>query len=150
MGKFTVETTIARQPDEVFAYMSNYENELEWQAGHVIEVVPEPAGPIRQGTRIHKVRKTPNGELRFTMEVTSVDKAARSWEELTTSSMLTGSINRWQVLAEGNGSRVRLNATFRAKGLGKLLLPLITRSAEKGMHAEFANLKHILEGEPEA
>ena len=43
------------------------------------------------------------------------------------------------------GSRVRLEAEMHAQVFGRILLPLIDRSARRDLQAEFANLKKVLE-----
>jgi len=76
MGIVIVETFIARPPEEVFAYLREYANEAKWQSGHVSEVIVEPPGPARVGTRVHKVRRTPSGEQRFTIEISEMDETS--------------------------------------------------------------------------
>jgi hypothetical protein len=53
----------------------------------------------------------------------------------------------WQVTAVNGGSQVRLTAEMHAQGLWRLLLPIIDRSAQKDLEAEFGNLKKILEAD---
>jgi hypothetical protein len=65
MAPFTLETAIARPADQVFAYLRDYSNQREWQGANVLEVVVEPPGPAREGTRVHKARHTPHGDAAF-------------------------------------------------------------------------------------
>jgi uncharacterized protein YndB with AHSA1/START domain len=145
MGTLVIETFIARPPEEVFAYLRDYANEAKWQSEHVAEVIVEPPGPAKVGTRFHKRRRTPMGEQRFTEEVTEMDEAARRWTDVTMTGPFRGTKGSWQVLAEANGSRVRLVAEMRANGLFRLLLPMIDRSVRHDLQGEFANLKRLLE-----
>jgi hypothetical protein len=146
MRTIVVETPIARPADHVFAYLRNHTNQLEWQAAHVMSVEVEPPGPSETGTRVHKVRRTPMGELSFTEQVIALDEAERRWTERTISGGIQGTEITWQVLPSGGDSTIRLEAAFRAKGVQKLLLPLIRRSAAKDWDTEFATLKELLEG----
>ena len=150
MGTISVEIFIARPPQQVFEYLRDYANEAKWQSDHVAQVIVEPPGPAKVGTRFHKVRRTAMGEQRFTEEVTEMDEASRRWTDVTMTGPFRGTTGAWQILVEEGGSRVRLIATMRAQGLWRLLLPMIDRSAAKDLHAEFMNLKTVLESTPQA
>ena len=150
MGTIIVETFIARPPGEVFEYLRDLSNQAKWQSEHVSEVRVEPPGPARVGTRYHKVRRTGGGEQRFTEEITEMDETSRRWTDVTLTGPFRSTKGSWQILAEDGGSRVRLTADMRANGLWRLLLPLIDRGAEIDLHAEFANLKQMLESAPRA
>lgn len=145
MSTVKIEVFIARPPDEVFSYLRDYANQRIWQAGNVIELTVEPPGSAKVGTHIHKARRTPGGEQRFTMEVTEMDESARRWTENTITGSLRGTKALWHILSEGNGSRVKHAVEFHATGFSKLLLPLIGLAARKDFDSEFANLKKILE-----
>jgi hypothetical protein len=145
MSTVKIEIFVARTPDEVFAYVRDYANQAIWQKENIIELTVEPPGPANVGTRIHKARRTPGGEVRFTMEITEMDESAGRWAEQTITGSLQGTQATWQVLPEGNGSKVIHIAEFHATGFSKLLLPLITSAARKDFNSEFANLKKILE-----
>jgi hypothetical protein len=150
VGIINVETFIARPPQEVFAYLRDYANEAKWQSEHVSEAVVDPPGPAKVGTRVHKVRRTGGGEQRFIIEISEMDETSRRWTDVTLTGPFRGTKGSWQVLAEEGGSRVRLTAEMSATGLWRLLLPLIDRSANKDLRAEFANLKRMLESAPQA
>jgi hypothetical protein len=145
MGTIIVETFIARPPAEVFGYLRDYANEAQWQTAHVSQSVVEPPGPAQVGTRVHKVRRTSGGEQKFTIQITEMDETSRRWTDLTITGPFRGTKGSWQVLAEMNGSRVRLAAEMQAQGLWRLLLPVIDRSARRDLQEEFANLKQVLE-----
>lgn len=145
MGTVIVETFIARTPDEVFAYLRDYSNEAKWQGAHVSQSIVEPPGPATVGTKVHKIRKTPDGEQRFTIEITEMDERARRWVDVTLSGSFRGTKGSWQVTPENGGSRVRLVAEMKAAGLWRLILPLIDSTARKDLPVEFANLKKVLE-----
>lgn len=145
MGTVVVETFIARPPNEVFAYLRDYSNEAKWQSQHVSQSIVEPPGPAKVGTKVHKVRRTPGGEQRFTIEITEMDEAARRWVDVTITGSFRGTKGTWQVTPEHGGSKVQLVAEMNATGLWRLLLPLIDSTARKDLPVEFANLKKVLE-----
>ena len=148
MAPFTLETAIVRPADQVFAYLRDYANQREWQGPNVLEVVVEPPGPARIGTRVHKARRTPMGTQRFTEEVVELDEAARRWTERTISGGLTGTEITWHVIDDAPGAKLRFSAELRGKGTTRLLLPLIRRAAAKDWVAEQQRLKRELEGRP--
>lgn len=145
MGTIIVETFIARQPAEVFDYLRDYTNEAKWQSSHVSQSLVEPPGPARVGTRVHKIRQTSGGKQKFTIEVTELDETSRRWTDVTMTGPFRGTRGSWQVLAENDGSRVRLEAEMHAQGFWRILLPVIDRSARRDLQDEFVNLKKVLE-----
>jgi hypothetical protein len=147
MGTIVIETFIARSPEEVFTYLRDISNQARWQSEHVSEVIVEPPGPAKVGTRYHKVRRTPTGEQRFTEEIVEMDETAWHWMDVTRTGPFRGTKGSWQVLAETGGACVRLTAEMHAQGFWRLLLPVIDRSARKDLEAEFAYLKKVLESD---
>ena len=49
-----VAVEIDRDPEQVWAVISDYEQDLRWRKG-ILEMTPEPAGPPQVGTRTHEV-----------------------------------------------------------------------------------------------
>lgn len=145
MSTFSIGIVIERPPDEVFAYLRDYANQKIWQAENLIELSVEPSEPIKVGTKVHKVRQTPGGKEKFTMEISRIDLSARQWTEDTISGSLQGTKAVWTVQPEGKASRVSHTIEFQAAGFKKLLLPIIRKSARKDFESEFAKLKEILE-----
>jgi uncharacterized protein YndB with AHSA1/START domain len=67
--------TINRPVDEVFAFLTNPENELQWRSS-VKEIGAE--GPVGVGTRIHHVVKGPGGiGIPADIEVTAYEPTTR-------------------------------------------------------------------------
>ena len=75
MIDFTVDTEIARQPGDVFAYVSDPGNLSNWQT-NTISAVAETAGPVGVGTRFREVHSAPGGkELESLVEVSEYEPA---------------------------------------------------------------------------
>ncbi len=110
-----IETPIARSADEVFDHLRDHSNQLEWQAGNVKSVAVEPPGPSAAGTRIHKTRRTPMGDLSFTEEMIDLDLGERRWTERTISGGIRGTEITWRVIPTDSGSTVRLEARMAAE-----------------------------------
>ena len=142
MGKFMVETFIARPPDEVFAYLRDVSNQKVWQAENVVEVTVEPPGRANVGTRFHKVRRTPMGEQRFTEEVTELDETARRFADNTISGSLRGTKGTWEVQPEemdrGCAAQWRCTAPVYSDCCCRWSLG----QRNKTLESEFANLKN--------
>ena len=51
MIKLEISIIVSRPIEEVFAYVSDFRNAAQWQAG-VVEVRQTPEGPVRKGTQI--------------------------------------------------------------------------------------------------
>jgi uncharacterized protein YndB with AHSA1/START domain len=147
MGVIVLETAIARPTADVFSYMRDHSHQMQWQAGHVLTLDVEPPGPAHVGTKVHKTRRTPMGQVSFTEEVTDLDETGRSWTELTTTGGLRGTTVSWEVQEEGQGTRVRLTASMHGRGMMRVMLPMIRRSARDAWESELANLKQLLESE---
>ena len=83
MIDFTVETTIARPPADVFAYVSDPDKLATWQT-NTVSAVKEGDGPFGLGTRMREVHRAPGGkELPSIVEVSEYEPdtrlALRSW-----------------------------------------------------------------------
>ena len=140
------EVSIFRPPDEVWAYLSDWRHEFEWQPGW-LEVVVTPEGSIRPGTRKTKVRRTPIGVQSLTVEATRVDLAAREWDDLVVDGLAAGSIGRYRVAPDGAESRATIDVETPSRGARRLLGPIIGRSSGAVLQAGIGRLKQILETE---
>jgi hypothetical protein len=144
MGSMHFEVSIGRPADEVWAYLADWRHEFEWQPGW-LEVTVVPPGPVRVGTRKTKVRRTPLGVQSLTVEATRFDEAAREWDDLVVDGLAKGSIGRYRIVAGGTGTRLVVDVETRARGIGRLLGPLIDRSSGSVLRAGLERLKGILE-----
>jgi hypothetical protein len=144
MGHRELTIHIERLPADVWAYLSDWRHEIEWQEGW-LEVSVEPLGPIQPGTRKTKARRTALGIQRLTVEATRVDEAGREWEDKVIAGLATGTTSRCRIVAEGAGARVEMAMETPSRGLARLLTPLIERSAATVVGDGLERLKHILE-----
>jgi len=147
MGSHHFEVVIGRAPDTVWRYLADPSHELEWQQG-VVSSVHVPAGPVAVGTRKTKVRRTPMAEQRFVVEYTRVDEAAREWDDLVVEGSVAGSTGRYRVSPDGLGSRVVLDVRMTARGIARLLMPVIDSTTRRDLKGGFERLKEVLEAAP--
>jgi hypothetical protein len=146
MSHAEFEVHIDRSPDEVWAYLTDWRHDMDWQPGW-LEVSVDPVGPLRQGTRKTKVRRTPLGVQALTVEATRVNNADREWSDAVVSGLATGTTGHSQILTDGAGSRVRIAIETPRHGLARWLAPLIERSSGAVIAQGLGRLKGLLEGD---
>jgi uncharacterized protein YndB with AHSA1/START domain len=135
---------IARLPEEVFAYATDPARFGEWQ-DDVVEVRVEGGGPPRVGARFTTTRKVGGAERTMTQEVTELD-APRRWAAAGVDGPVRPSAAiTVEPLGDGAGSRVTFALDFEGHGIGRPLLPMIRRQAEKQAPRSYRKLKERLE-----
>lgn len=145
--ELTGSIVIHRPADEVFAYLRTYENQATWE-DFVLEARSEPPGPAQVGTRVHKLRRTPIAEERFTVEVVEMDPVARRWADVAVDGNLADTRIDWQVTPVDGGCRVDVKVTLRASGLWGRILPVVWRTARHQLRMELDSLRRLLEAAP--
>lgn len=144
MAAVTDSITIARTPDEVFAYTTDLAQRKEWQPT-VVEVIAETAEPMRTGSRARETRRVTGGPRTFGWELTAYDRP-RSWAFRGTDGPVRpfGTMR----LSPSNGgaeTHVELEIDFVGRGAGKILALLARRDARKQVPRELQQLRHRLE-----
>ncbi|MEA2390489.1 MAG: hypothetical protein QOK31_598 [Solirubrobacteraceae bacterium] len=134
---------ISRPPEEVFAYIDDFERHGEWQ-DNVQSARAETDGPTRVGTRIVETRRVPGGPREFTYEITEHDPP-----RLAAFRVLNGPVRpvgRLKVEPSGAGATYTVELALEGHGFGKLIAPLARRDARKQLPLDLARLKQKLEG----
>jgi hypothetical protein len=145
MTRETTGSVIIRRPaDEVFSYLRTYDNEAAWE-DFVLEARSEPPGPAVVGTRVHKVRRTPVGQERFTIEIIELDEATRRWVDVAIDGYLKDTRIEWQVTPVEGGCRVDVKVELHGHGLLKSIMPVVRRTARHQLRTELDSLKRVLE-----
>lgn len=135
---------IRRSADEVFTYLRTYDNEAAWE-DFVLEARSEPPGPAVVGTRVHKLRRTPVGQERFTIEVIEMDEVNRRWVDVAIDGHLKDTRVEWKVTPEGDGCKVEVKLELHAHGLLKGIMPVVRRTARHQLRTELESLRRVLE-----
>jgi Polyketide cyclase / dehydrase and lipid transport len=146
MGHTEYEVHVERSPAAVWAYLTDWRHDRDWQEGW-LEVTVDPAGPLRPGTRKTKVRRTPIGTQGLTVEATRVDDIEREWTDVVVKGLAAGTTGHCRILPEGAGSRVRISMDTPRHGLARWLAPIIERSSGPVIGGGMARLRDILEGD---
>jgi uncharacterized protein YndB with AHSA1/START domain len=135
---------IARRPEDVFSYATDFSHFPEWQGG-VVSARPEGDSPLGVGSRAVVTRRVGPRRSARTEEITELTPP-RAWEVRGVGGPLTaiakGTI---EPLDDGERSRVTIGIDFEAHGIGKLIVPLVRRQAQRQLPKNEQQLKEMLE-----
>ena len=142
MAPISTSVEIARSPQDVFAYISDFSRHPEWQEG-LVTVKVETEGPLRVGTRVVHRRKVGPQTVATTSEITTYDPSRMvAFRGVDGPIRGTGS---QRVEPAGDGSRVSFEMELEGHGFGKLMLPMARKQAARQVAASHQKLKQILE-----
>jgi uncharacterized membrane protein len=129
--------------DEVFAYIADQRNALQWQSG-VVEITRLTDGPPRVGTRHSFVRKFVGRRMEATNEYTVYEPLKRIGFKTTSGSVPVEASYLFE--STGGGTKLTSLIELGPGGFPGLLEPLIARSLRRELKGNFAELKRRLEG----
>jgi uncharacterized protein YndB with AHSA1/START domain len=140
MTRFRTAVEIARPRADVFAYVAEPRHFSEWNSA-VTSVVP------LDGKRFRMERRLPTGPATNELEIV----LSQPPEELVvrTTSGPTPFTYRYVFTESGAGTLLALHAEAKLDGVASLLGPLAGHAVRRGVDANFAALRRILE-RPEA
>jgi hypothetical protein len=137
---------IARPPGDVFTYATDLSRYPEWQR-EVGSARVQGNGPIRAGSRAAMTRRVGPWMVEYIEEMAELNPP-RNWTVRSVGGVPVIAIAQCAIepLDGGERSLITINLDFEARGIGKLLLPLIVRrQARKPLPEEARRLKEILE-----
>ena len=142
MAKFETSIVINRPLEEVFALLSNAENDLKWQSG-TIEAKKTSDGPIGVGTTWRTVSRFLGRRIESESEITEYE-LNRKFAFKTKSGPIP--FEGWMTCERVEGG-TRINTKFEAEigGFFKLAEPLVASMGKRQIEADFANLKDLME-----
>ena len=144
MAPIVTEVDISRPPGEVFPYVTDPARFGEWQAG-VVSGHSEGGGTAAVGTRCVMTRRVGGSERTFTSEITEISPPGR-WAIRGIDGPIRAAV---KVAVEprdgGQHSHVTISLDFSGHGIGKLLLPVVIRQAQKEAPQSCRKLKQRLE-----
>jgi uncharacterized membrane protein len=146
MIKVETSVIINRPPEEVFAYISNFENNPGWQSG-MQEARFTSEGPLGVGSTYAQVAKFLGRRIESTFEVIGYEPK-RLVKATSTSGSFPITFTRMVEPVEG-GTQVAAIIEGDASGFFKLAEPLMARMVQRSVDGDYANLKHILETQVE-
>lgn len=140
---------IARPPTSVFDYLAHHENHVDFVEENVRCEQIDP-GPMAVGSRVKNVARIMGREMVELFEVTAferpwvIEKASRAGSSFETT-------DRFELSPRGDGTRVEMTVTGRARSVPERLLfvllrPILLRSMRRCL----GRLKRILEARTKA
>jgi uncharacterized protein YndB with AHSA1/START domain len=146
MPRVEEEIVIDRPPEDVFAFVTTPENDLEWFST-AVERQRETEGPIDVGSRVRAVDKFLGRRIESTFEVTEHVPSTRSSIRLEAPMAAHGT---YVLEPAGAGTRFRwiLDAEPGLGGLylGRVTDPLVTFVFRRRIKSDLRRLKGTLEG----
>ncbi|WP_347548851.1 SRPBCC family protein [Pseudalkalibacillus hwajinpoensis] len=142
MIQVRVSISIERPPEEVFRYLSNFENNPKWQSG-MIDATFTSRGDLREGSTYDQVATFLGKEIRTTFVVTLYKPYDRI-QIKSVKSTFPITVTR-EVDLTDNGSLVTAIVEGEPGGLFNILKPLLQKMVQRSVTKDYENLKQILE-----
>jgi uncharacterized protein YndB with AHSA1/START domain len=142
MTRFETAVRIARPVDAVFAYVADPRHFADWNSAvERVDAAPGPGSGV--GARYVMHRRLPGGPAVNELEITAWE-APREFAIRTTSGP-TPFAYRYGFAPADGGTEVRLDAEVELGGAAALAPPLAARLVKRGVDANFAQLRELLE-----
>jgi uncharacterized protein YndB with AHSA1/START domain len=139
--KFETSVRIERPAEEVFDYVSEPESFPQWNSA--VQAVRRTSGEGDVGSTYLMERDLPGGGAENELEILSRSRPTEF--DLRTTSGPTPFMYRYRFVSESGATEVQLAAEVELSGVAGALGPLATRAVKRGVDANFATLKGILE-----
>jgi uncharacterized protein YndB with AHSA1/START domain len=141
MMKIESITVISRPIEEVFAVVSNLENNPKWAPGF-LEVKKTSQGPIGVGTTWRAVREGFGQRMETEVEVTEYAPYRKCTHR--GKSPFPGELQMTFENVDG-GTRVHVRLEAEPGSFFKLAEPVLARMAKRNIEGNLANLKDLME-----
>jgi uncharacterized membrane protein len=142
MVRIETSMVINRPVEEVFAFLSNMENNMKWRTSQQ-EVKKLSEGPIGLGTTYRMVNHVLGRQLETEAEVIEFEPN-RKYTSRDKSGTLPLKAQRIFEAVEG-GTRVTFRLQADPGGVFKIAAPLFATLAKRGIESDAAKLKDLLE-----
>lgn len=136
---------VARRPEDVFSYATDFARFPEWQVG-AVAASPIDGSPAGLGAQADVTRKV--GPGRFARrEVISRYHPPRTWTVQGVGGPLRANVHGTiEPVRDGSGSRVTIDMDFEGLGIGRFFIPSVARfAATRQLPKNLHNLKRVLE-----
>ena len=142
MTGFNVNEWVARSPQEVFDFSTASENAPKI-AQSVKSMVKLTDGPLRVGTRFRETRLMGGKEQQAELEIVEFEPTQRYSMQNLTEGIET--VYRYNLQPERAGTRIDLVCEVKAKGIKKLILPLVASILKKEDGDHLQRVKKVSE-----
>lgn len=144
--EFEVSTNVNRSAEDVFEYLTDPANVVEWNSQAV--EVPPVEEEMGVGTTWRPVVKGLVGTSELPMECTAYEPPSR-FGYRTTTGLLGGRVQNtgaeYTCTPQGEQTRLAWSGTIETKGFAKLLEPLLSRMLRKDVESSLENVKSVME-----
>ena len=144
MIQVRIEVTVDRPSEEVFAFISNFENNPKWQSG-MREAKFTSEGPLGVGSTYDQVASFLGRKVVSSFEVIDYDPGRMVKATSTTGSFPITFTRMVETLERG--TRVSAIIEGDAAGFYKLAKPLLKRFVQRSVDTDYRRLKEILEAQ---
>jgi uncharacterized protein YndB with AHSA1/START domain len=142
MAGFNMSEWIARPPKEVFDFITASENAPKI-VNSVKSMVKLTEGPVRVGTRYLETRLMHGKEQQAELEIVEFEPARKYAMQNVTEGIEV--VYRYNLQPERDGTRIDLVCELKAKGIKKLMLPLVASILKKEDGDHLQRVKKVLE-----
>jgi uncharacterized protein YndB with AHSA1/START domain len=138
---FQTSVRIDSPVEEVFEYVANPRNFPNWNSA--VQAVSVRSGEVEPGSTYLMERDLPGGRAQNELEI--VDREPPTAFTIRTTSGPTPFVYRYRFKPDRGATLVHLAASVELSGIAGALGPLASRVVKRGVDANFATLKQILE-----
>jgi Polyketide cyclase / dehydrase and lipid transport len=128
-----------RSVEEVFAYVSDFNRAHEWRT-EVTSSTMEPAGPMKEGSRLHEVAVVSGRTVVTDSVVDALDAPHRFTFAHVSGPLPVSGQYLFAPAAGHNGTRMIYLRDVELTGSWKLVAPILRRSGERMMARSMAAL----------
>jgi hypothetical protein len=143
MLEFAADLTINRPLAEVFAWLTNVDNQRKFDKGS-LEMHMLTPGPWHAGTQFREIRNLGGRKTTVLSEVAELEQNRRFVIRSKTGPDWLGV---WVFEPVDAGTRLHWTGQLRMKGFARLLEPLIGRQMRPEVAQQFARLPSLIESE---
>jgi len=140
--KFVQSEIINRPVAEVFAFLSNFENNSQWEPS-VLEAHQISPEPMQVGTKLSEVRKFMGRQVASNYEVIEYEPNRKFAVQSVSGPMQVKASYTFE--PTDSGTKIIDTAEFETRGFFKLMAPLFGLMVKNQMKSNFSKIKEILE-----
>ena len=144
MVSFEVEKIINRTRQEVFDYVTDPANDVNWQGSAKLSEWASEA-PHGVGSKVHAVNRFMGRNIDSMLEITAWDPPG-SFGQKSVSGPIPFEITM-QLEEQDGGTKLTINGEAEAGGFFKIAEGLVGKQLQKQIETDFEKLKQVLEGD---
>src|SRR5215208_3993539 len=143
MVTFAEELMVNRPVEQVFAWLTNAENQGKFDKSSLKMEALTP-GPWQAGTQFRELRDLGGRKTEVLSEIAELELNRRF---VIRSKTGPGWLGTWIFEPEGAGTRLHWTGQLTIQGLARLFEPLIGRQMDSQISRQFAQLPQLIENE---